>query len=114
LELTVWMQAMVTSPRIDFPVSRISTSAAASSPRSRSARGRKSRPICVRATERVLRSTSRTPRNDSRFFSRRESAVCVMCSDSAARANPPWSAIAMNACTPRVSSFMQKTHQSTR
>ena len=81
----VGTQAMVTSPRLALPVSRISVSAAARSVSSRRACGRKLSPGGVNATERVLRSTSRTPRKDSRFCRRRLSAVWVMLSSPAAR-----------------------------
>ena len=106
----VGTQAMVTSPRLALPVSRISVSAAARSVSSRRACGRLS-PGGVNATERVLRSTSRTPRKDSRFCRRRLSAVWVMLSSPAAR-QLLWSATATKACTPSTSIFMRKMHQS--
>ena len=108
----VGTQAMVTSPRLALPVSRISVSAAARSVSSRRACGRKLSPGGVNATERVLRSTSRTPRKDSRFCRRRLSAVWVMLSSPAARRKLLWSATATKACTPSTSIFMRKMHQS--
>ena len=78
-------QAIVTEPRIALPVSRMSVSALSSSPSNRWARGRKSAPVRVSSTERVVRSMSRMPRYASSVCSRRESAVCVICSPAAAR-----------------------------
>ena len=103
---TVGTQAMLTSPRSALPVSRISTSAVPSSFSSRRARGRKSRPIGVSAIERVVRSTSFTPRKASRFCSRRVRPVWEMWIASAARLKPPCSAMATKAWMPSESIFM--------
>ena len=90
-------QAIVTEPRIALPVSRISVSEVSSSLSSRCARGRKSAPVRVSSTMRVVRSISFTPRYASRVCSRRESAVWVMCSSAAARRKLRRIAMAMNA-----------------
>src|SRR6185437_6175952 len=105
-------QAIVTEPRIALPVSRMSVSAPSSSVSRRCARGRKSAPVRVSSTERVVRSISRTPRYSSSVCSRRDSAVCVMCSSAAARRKLRRIATAMNACTPGVSIFIDAPHTS--
>ena len=79
----VGTQAMVTSPRLALPVSRISVSAAARSVSSRRACGEKLSPGGVRGHR--AGAALEPHAQDSRFCGRRLSAVWVMLSSPAAR-----------------------------